>query len=216
MVDQWADVDDDVLLTRRRGGDATAFVPLYRRHIAEVSNYARHLCPRHIEPEDVVAEALHNTVRAVSNGRGPIDGFRRYLFIAVRNTVIQTVASRGEPTAGLEDERAEQMLDPVPPPETVDLDEPLFAAFAGLPARWRDLLWLLEVEGWSAAEVAAWWRSTPRAISAMAYRSRRRLRHDYVALVGARQSMAGPAIGALGGQAAPLPSLELVPEPVGR
>jgi hypothetical protein len=53
-------------------------------------------------------------------------------------------------------------------------------ALQALPARWRTVLWLTEVEGLSPAEVSRRIGIKPNAVAALAYRARKGLREAYL------------------------------------
>ncbi len=137
---------DTALLTRARAGEAEAFAEIYRQRHEEVRRYARRLlrtAPA-LEVDDVVAEAFTNLLRALQNGRGPLDNAGSYLMVTVRNAVASAYR-RGQLassamtllTAGVHGGAFE-----------VDLaDEELAAALRSLQPRWRKVLWWTEIEG---------------------------------------------------------------------
>jgi hypothetical protein len=49
-----------------------------------------------------------------------------------------------------------------------------------LPARWRDVLWMTEIEGARPAEIAPQLGLTPNAVSVLAHRAREGLRRLYL------------------------------------
>lgn len=169
---------DDDLLKRWRAGDRRAGAELYQRHHDDARGYARRLARGVGDPDDVVAEAFAKVLGAMRRGQGPRDGFRRYLFTAVRSCAFDAhrvhVTMAHEVPDGREDERFDDIL---------ASGSPMLSALSELPERSRQVLWLLEVEGWSVSEVAKMTATTPGAVSALAYRSRTQLRRRYLAMV---------------------------------
>lgn len=169
------EVDDAVLLAQLRAGDIDAFATLYRRHEPAARRYARRLAPGFTD--DVVAEAFTASLAAIERGHGPVDQFRPYLFTAVRR---QAGRAYQRLSASGADGSADQ-------PEEVDFlggvesDHPeVETAFAALPARWRQVLFLIEVEGRPIHEVADDLGLSANATSALLYRAKRGLRQAYL------------------------------------
>ncbi|WP_053206085.1 sigma factor-like helix-turn-helix DNA-binding protein [Jiangella muralis] len=52
-------------------------------------------------------------------------------------------------------------------------------ALASLPARWRHVLWLVDVERYSPSELGSRLSMTPNAVSSLAARARKALRAAY-------------------------------------
>ncbi|TXS27102.1 RNA polymerase sigma factor [Streptomyces sp. gb1(2016)] len=82
------DTRSDALLTAaiRDGGDAGATAELYRRHAPAVLLYARSCCRDPHTAEDLASEAFARTVRAVRDGKRPVEAWRPYLLAVVRHT----------------------------------------------------------------------------------------------------------------------------------
>jgi DNA-directed RNA polymerase specialized sigma24 family protein len=59
-------------------------------------------------------------------------------------------------------------------------DDLVAAAWASLPSRWRHVLWLIEVDQYSPAELAPSMAISANAVSSLATRARRALRTAYV------------------------------------
>jgi len=176
------ELSDDLLVARMREGDQAAFDLLYRRHAGDVQRYVRRLCSRRDLVEDIVAEAFFKTLRAVANGRGPVDGFRAYVFTAARTTAIrmQGLVSNEVPSPSgdlLVDTDAQLAAE-----QEADGVGPALRALQQLPERARRVLWLVEVEGWSNTEVARDLGISANAAGALVYRSRRRLRACFEAI----------------------------------
>lgn len=182
MYGRTALADDDELLRRWRGGDRAAGSELCGRHHADAHRFARRLGRGVADADDIVAEAFAKVLRAMLGGLGPRDGFRRYLFAAVRSCAYDAHRASIATTDQVPDVHEDGGFDQV-----ASAGSPMFNAFSELPERARQVLWMLEVEGWSAGEVARANGSTPGAVSALAYRSRTQLRRRYLAHLSASQ-----------------------------
>ncbi|HWJ97243.1 MAG TPA: sigma-70 family RNA polymerase sigma factor [Acidimicrobiales bacterium] len=172
------EVSDDQLVCRMRDGDRVAFEVLYERHYADVEKYVRRLCPGLELVDDVVSEAFFKTLRAVANGRGPVDGFRLYIFTAARTTAIRMMGVASVEAAS---PMMDLLLDEADggPLEVGEGEGAAVEALRALPERAQRVLWLMEVEGWTSAEVGRAMNISANAASALAYRSRQRLRERY-------------------------------------
>jgi RNA polymerase sigma factor (sigma-70 family) len=126
--------------------------------------------------DDVVAEAFTKTLAAIRRGRGPADQPMRYLMIAVRHTAYRSGSQRIR-LAELAARNTDATPTSVAAPELGD--EALVGAFAALAPRWRQALWLSEVEGLSPVELGDRLDLTPAAAAALTYRARRALRATY-------------------------------------
>ena len=139
---------------------------LYVEHAPAARRVALSMVPRDVA-DDIVAEAFTRVLGAIRAGGGPGLAFRAYLLTAVRNTVNDWLrTSRRTTVVGdlgedLEDRVPEEnmgvaRLSRGPEAEAEARAEARLVAqaFAHLPARWRAVLWQLEVEGKAPAAVA--------------------------------------------------------------
>ncbi|WP_157988026.1 RNA polymerase sigma factor [Jiangella endophytica] len=153
-------------------GDERTFETLYR----DVAPRARRLAYRIVRDadtaDDLVQEAFYLVLRSMRSGGGPREQFAGYVFTTTKRLAFQHCRTRSA-AAGYDDP-ALQAGDPY--------DEPKDAsdALATLPPRWRTILWLVEVERYSPAELAAPMSMTPSAVSSLAHRARRALRTAYL------------------------------------
>jgi RNA polymerase sigma factor (sigma-70 family) len=173
-------LSDTALIAAVRSGDTTAYGGLYERHLAAAKRAATYLVSTAAEREDLVAEAFTRVLQVLRSGRGPIHDFRPYLLVTMRHAAIN--AARRNPSTALYAE----LPDAYQPPAT---DDPISArltgneaasAFAGLPERWRMVLWHTEVEGASPAAIAPQLGMTPNGVAALAYRAREGLKQAYL------------------------------------
>lgn len=177
-----AAVDADAELLRRlASGDRDALDALYRRH----EEYARRVATAVSGgdlgvADDLMAEAFAAVFRrAASNA--PIMNFRAYLSACIRNAHLAHLrdGARSSPASDqpwLFDTAVDD------DPYLVDgIDgEHAIAALAALPAGWRELLWRIEVEGRTNAELADLMGKSHSAVSSMAHRAREGLRRAFL------------------------------------
>ncbi|MDR7301928.1 RNA polymerase sigma factor [Haloactinomyces albus] len=177
------DEDDSVLLAKLRAGEEGAYDLLYRRHAPAVRRYALSVRRPGIDVDDVVAEVFLRVLRAVRTGHGPKDYVRTYLVTAVRRVLGEWVAARrDEPmhTDQLGDWAGRLPDDERSDHQTREAERELLAmAFSRLPARWRAVLWRMEVEGHRPASIAGEFGLTPNATAVLAHRARQGLRTAY-------------------------------------
>ncbi len=172
---------DEELFDRSRSGDGGAFEVLYRRHRPSARRLAGLCTNSAADAEDAVAEGFARVFAALPRLHGREIVFRAYLYAAVRNAATDGYRRRArlDVREMVSDERIEAAAD-----EAVLRrceDELMEEALATLPARWRVVLWLTEVEGLGPVEVSERIGIKPNAASALAYRSRRGLRQAYFA-----------------------------------
>ncbi|THI98860.1 sigma-70 family RNA polymerase sigma factor, partial [Nocardioides sp.] len=176
--------DEAELLLRARSGDATAIEDLYTTHVPAARRLATALAGSSAA-DDLVSDSFARVISQLRGGRGPATNFRAYLFATIRNRYRDAVrlASRENPVSDqpwiLEDNHA-----PVEAPET-SLDDTFgdvdaIAAFNALPEAWQQVLWHVEVEGRRIPEVATLLRTSPAAVSSLAYRAREGLKLAYL------------------------------------
>lgn len=160
--------DADLVDSARLGDDA-AYAVLWERHARSARSAARAVSPTH-DPDDLVSEAFASILSAIRKGGGPREGFRPYLFATIRNIAASWGRRTTEtPLDDLDERAAESSVEFA---ELVADRSVLAQAFRELPARWRTLLWYLEVEGMKPREIAPLLGMSPNAVSALAYRAR--------------------------------------------
>jgi len=171
---------DAQLITRVRAGDRGAFADLYSRHAGAASGLAHQFARSASEADDLVSEAFARVLDGMLEGKGTDTAFRAYLFTTLRNTAYDRTRKdkRLQFTDDIEShDVAVQGDDPV----IADLESGFIGkAFAGLPERWQTVLWHLQVEGQSAAEVGVLLGMAPNAVSSLAFRAREGLREAYL------------------------------------
>ena len=125
-------------------------------HLDAAFNYARWLTRNDAEAEDVVQDACVRAIRFAASLRG--DDARSWLFAIVRNTWYSraSVSRRGiAPLDAAGDEPADEALDPEEQLLQQQTVSSVRAAVESLPADFREVIVLRELEGLSYKEIAA-------------------------------------------------------------
>ena len=176
------DADDAALFDRARRGDGRAFEALYRRYRPAARRLAGMCTDTAADAEDALAEGFARVYAALPRLEGREVVFRAYLFTTIRNAA--TDAYRRRSRIDLRDDVGEERAGAAADEFVLRRceDDIVDIALATLPARWRQVLWLTEVEGLNPTEVGSRIGIKPNAVSALAYRSRRGLRAAYQAV----------------------------------
>jgi RNA polymerase sigma-70 factor (ECF subfamily) len=150
---------DAALLHRVRAGESEALDELLGRALGIARRYSAAVCGRAPDREDAVQEALLQTFRHAHGIREP-RAFRSWLYRAVKNAcLIGRRRSGSRPAVSSLDE--EGSIEAVDPSRAAD-DRLLAAedrervrlALGGLPASYREAVFLRDFEGLSTREVA--------------------------------------------------------------
>lgn len=174
--------EDSALILRARDGDDAAYAELFNRHSPAALSYARSIAGPS-EAEDLVAEAFTKLWSALGRDLGPVTTFRPYLLTTIRRLWANTLRSRSRvevdedivATADRRHSRAAREDD------QAWSEEAIGEAFRRLPDRWREVLWLTTVDGYSQAEVARHLNIKANAVAALNFRAREGLRREYLA-----------------------------------
>ena len=163
-----APADDYTTLVRAAaGGDPAALERLLMRAQEVAWRFSRSVCGHADDAEDAMQEALIKTYRYVGRIRDP-EAFRPWLYRTVRNACLMGRRKKvGEPS------RLQSLDDALPGPagpartdvadsgkspeqlaDNVRLRRRLRVALASLPAPYRAVVFLREIEGLSTREVA--------------------------------------------------------------
>jgi RNA polymerase sigma factor (sigma-70 family) len=179
VSDTGSDLDAE-LLAAVRAGDTAAYGTLYERHHVAIRHLAYALARDPAEADDLVAETFARVLGTLRAGRGPLVAFRAYLCTTLRHVCYHR-ARRDRRLEFTDDltryDAGEPFLDP-----TLERLERTYAAraFHQLPDRWRDVLWMTEIEGAGPAEIAPRLGLTPNAVAVLAHRAREGLRRLYL------------------------------------
>ncbi len=182
--------DADLLaVLRGRPADhasSSAFATLYDRHRDAARGLARQLARSPSDADDLVSAAFARLLEILRAGGGPTEAFRAYLLTSLRHLAYDR--TRAERRLDLTEDMGEVLgtdpertVIPFTDPAVAGLERSLAArAFATLPERWQAVLWHLEVEGDSPADIAPLFGLTANAVSALGYRAREGLRQAYL------------------------------------
>jgi len=174
--------DDAELLNRAWAGDTAAFQILCQRHEQAARRLARDLVVTVDEVDEVVAETFDQLLDLTRRGSGPADAFRPYLLTAVRRVCEHRQAQSQPMTSDNPPDPAEPYLDLA----VASLDDPLSGrAFLSLPERWMAVLWHIEIEGESPAEVGPLLGLSRNGVAALRRRARGGLTRAYLQMYSA-------------------------------
>lgn len=182
FADHPRDVADEALITLVRNGDESAYAELFSRHHRAALLYARSIAGPS-EADDLVAEAFAKLLSALQRDLGPVTSFRPYLLTSIRRLWANTLRSRDRYDV-VEDiaTTADRQTSPSGADSADSWHEEAIAeAFRRLPERWREVLWLTTVDGYSQAEVARSLDIKANAVAALNFRAREGLRREYLA-----------------------------------
>ncbi len=129
--------------------------------------------------DDLVQEAFYLVLKAVRSGHGPTDSFGGYVVSTVKRLAYRHSATQGRMVC-IDDFTAWDNYVSATPVGGTQADL-VNAAWASLPPRWRHILWLIDVDRYSPAELAPAMSMTANAVSSLATRARRALRSAYMA-----------------------------------
>jgi len=180
MIKGWDHEESTVLLDRASQGDDAAFGTLYSQVSPMARRAARNIVRDTHTADDLVQETFYLVLRAVRSGRGPRDSFAGYVLATVKHLAYRYCKTESRTVVNDDPAMWERFGDTV----SVQLPaqaERATAAWASLPPRWRSILWLVEVDRYSPAELAADMALTPNAVSSLASRARQALRTAYLA-----------------------------------
>lgn len=173
-----SDLADIELVALLHRGSRWALAPLFEKHHAGCVQFARRLVSE-AEAEDVVSEAFIAMVAAIDHDCGPRTSVRAYLHQAIWSRSTRRWSRREDPVDAF-DGGVEGFVDPLSAHgERLGDRTDLAAAMATLSPRWRDVIWMVEVEGRSMVEVGELLDIAPPAAASLVYRARKALREAY-------------------------------------
>lgn len=167
---------DSQLLVEVRYGSELAFEELWHRHQPAALSYARRFAGQS-DAGDIVAEAMAAIWNACTNGSGPSEEFRPYLYRAVRNTAIRWNLKLRRLPIPVDNVGLEQAEDT----STFSEDDGALAfAFSTLSSRDRALLWHFVVDHENARSVGKILGMTESAVYSGVRRAKFALRDAYL------------------------------------
>jgi RNA polymerase sigma-70 factor (ECF subfamily) len=187
-MDSGAGSDSDqgysTLLSRVRAGDPAAIDDLLHRALAVAQRYSQAVCGRAPDTDDAVQEALLRTFRYAGNIREP-RAFRAWLYRTVKNAclvgrrravaepaMIESLddANRGGPDPSDATPAADEMV------AASETREAVRRALDRLPAAYREVIFLRDLEGLSTREVAQVLAISQANVKVRLHRAHRQLR----------------------------------------
>ncbi|SDT72540.1 RNA polymerase sigma factor [Jiangella sp. DSM 45060] len=177
MTDAWDHQEFAILLDRAHDGDDDAFGILYEKTAPMAHRAAQHIVRDRHAADDLVQETFCLVLNAVRAGRGPRSSFPGYVLSTVKRLAYRHSSARGRIVA-VQDPAAWDALLGRPGDASGDVSR-VATALATLPARWRHVLWLVDVERYSPSELGSRLSMTPNAVSSLAARARKALRAAY-------------------------------------
>src|SRR5947209_1690996 len=170
-------------------GAGRSYEELYVEYAPAARGLALSMVPPDVA-DDIVAEAFARVLAAIRAGGGPDHAFRPYLLAAVRNLANDWIAARRRVTVigDMDEEPGDRSAplisgfsrDAASEAEARAEARLIVRAFSRLPERWRTVLWHLEVEGKTPADVAPMFGLSGNGVSALAMRAREGLRQAYL------------------------------------
>ena len=155
---------EEALVRAAQGGHPRAFELLVATHIPQVRRFARAFARGDTEADDLAQEALVKVYRSLGSFRFQ-SSFTTWLFAVVRNTFLDLRKSRAHVQREAEEPLAPRHLVPDPGSEGAETAETallegerrarLWAAIETVPAEFRVVLVLFDIEGMSYEEIAA-------------------------------------------------------------
>lgn len=155
---------DQALVAAASRGDDTAFTELHRRHAPLAWRLGLAVTGDPDTAAAAVAEATGTTFTAIRAGRFQANDHGTALAAATRNAALDLRQSGTSSSPVVAD----------------DADPLLAAAFAGLPERWRSVLWLRDAERLPAGVVAPVVELTAEGVDQLAVRARLGVRDRYL------------------------------------
>ena len=161
-----------------QGGDRAAYEKLLLELLPELRRFVRNRVYAAEEVEDVVQNALLSVHRARHTYRAERP-FSPWLYAIARNTVTDHLRRRGRRLARERSLEEDHVPEPVAAPvasAAAGLSPELEDALSGLPAKQREAVLLIQVEGLSVVEAAGRAGVSVSAIKVRAHRGYRLLR----------------------------------------
>lgn len=165
------------LMQRARRLEEEALVEIYDWLSPEIYRYAVRLLGNADLAEECVAETFSRWLNALTDGKGPREYLRAYLYRVAHNWISDLYRRSPTPSQPLE---AELLADPEENPsqaaqESLDREQ-VRAALARLTADQRQVIVLHYIEGWGHGEIARALDKKEGAVRALQHRALNALR----------------------------------------
>src|SRR5512133_4141098 len=179
--------DESVLVNAARKGDMAAFEELVRRYDRNVFRIAQHITQNREDAEDVVQDAFLKAYQNLGQFQGQSKFYTWLVRIAVNEALMRLRRRRPERMVALdedvkteEDSLPREIADWSPNPEQQytqgELKDILSRTIQGLPASFRTVFVLRDVEGLSTEETAEMLGLSVPAVKSRLLRARLQLR----------------------------------------
>ncbi len=151
-----ADESDSDLLNRAAGGSEEAFVTLYRRHQGRVFRFALRMSGDEATAEEVVQEVFLLVIRGPAGYEAARGSFGAWLLGVARNHVLRILERRPRLSGEAEpdDEAPDTAADVLAALLARESTEALHRAILRLPAAYREVLALCDLEEVDYADAA--------------------------------------------------------------
>lgn len=153
--EQLTQSSDEDLIQRIGAGDESAFAELYRRLSPEVFRFAYAMCGAKSMAEDCTQEVFLSVLRKSAGYRGSLGSVRAWLFGTARHKAIDRFRQQGRIDHGLDIANVADSAQTVE--REIEEDQRSVVvrqAIVTLPARYREVVVLCELEEQSYAEAA--------------------------------------------------------------
>ena len=169
------------LIRRAQGGDRAAFEDLVRQHYGQIHRWAMSVTSDLDDADDVVQEVLMRLSKRLKSFAGK-SRFSTWLFQVTRNTALEQQRKRARRnklllgfgrTEAKDDVVEENPLEQLQTSNVVDQVRTLFER---LPARQRQIFDLVDLQGFSPAEIGEMLDMNPVTVRANLCKARRTIR----------------------------------------
>ena len=175
------------LVQAAQGGDITAFEQLLKRYDRNVFRIAQHITQNREDAEDVVQDAFLNAYQKLDQFQGNSKFYTWLVRIAVNEALMRLRKRKSDKTVSMDDEveteegtMPREFADWSPNPEQQlsqsELKDLLGRTIQGLPASFRTVFVLRDVEGMSTEETAEMLGLSVPAVKSRLLRARLQLR----------------------------------------
>ena len=173
-VQDLIEVDDKELLKLYINGEIEALSELFKRHNAKMKTIAYRITKNSADAEDVVQNALISVMRSAHKFRGDA-AVSTWLFRIVTNAAIDKLRSiKAHPLYELPNDL------PLLTSEisVKDLSLDLVQALKTLPENQRNVVLLIDVAGWTIADVAQKLKCAPGTVKSRCHRAHAKLAQE--------------------------------------
>lgn len=179
---------DRVLAARTREGDGAAYERLVRRYLRPIHTVVASFLSEPADVEDTVQETFLRALDGI-DGYDPDRPFAPWLYQIARNAArARLEAEARRETEPLPDEGIDAGDSLGAELDRAEIRRRVDAAADGLPERQQMAFRLLDVEGWSTAEVAELTGLAPGTVRSHLHHARRKLREELAPLLERRET----------------------------